>query len=107
MIFAMRIVSGVWLVLVTALAGCDRSQEVIDQQACTILCDCLGDPSPGGQEECVAICVGQLAPINQGCEACIGEFADRCSMIERECELPCVGPQPDPETDSTSGGFPE
>jgi len=104
MISAMRwIVLGAWLGL--ALAGCDRSQDVIDQQACTILCDCLGDPSPEAQEECVAVCVAQLGPIERACQACIGENADRCSLIETECEEPCVGPQPEP--DPTTGGFPE
>ena len=97
-----------WIVsgaLVLALAGCDRSQDVIDQQACTVLCGCLGDPSPQGQDQCMSICVGELAPIDQGCQACIGEFADRCALLESECELACIGPQPDP--DPASGGAPE
>ena len=97
------IVSGA--LVIGLAAGCDRSQEVVDQQACTILCDCLGDPSPQAQEECVAVCVVQLGPINSACQSCIGENADRCSLIETECEEPCVGPQPDP--DPTTGGFPE
>jgi hypothetical protein len=102
MICAMRwIVSGV---LVLAL-GCDRPQEVIDQQACSVLCDCIGDPSPQGQEQCIEVCVSQLGPINEACQACIGDNVERCSLIESECEEPCVGPQPDP--DPAAGGDPE
>jgi len=91
--------------LVLALAGCDRSQEAVDTQSCSLLCQCFADPTDEAQAECVGGCLSDLAPVDQACQLCISENADRCAALEGRCLEPCVGPQPDP--DPTEEGFPQ
>ena len=85
---------GTWLLV--ALAGCDRPQDTIDQQACSLLCDCFADPGETAQDQCIRQCVVNLGPVGPGCQACISRTADRCTALESECEETCLGPLPDP-----------
>jgi hypothetical protein len=76
-------------VLLSCLLGCETSQEARDDAACTIVCRCFASPLPSMQEQCIAECIMDIAPVDDRCKSCIDEHANACSTLEADCDPLC------------------
>ena len=76
--------------LVLVVVGCHTPPEVVEEELCTIACDCI-QPStlPADQDACVGKCVsGMNTPPPQDCITCIEEHAGQCASIF-DCDEAC------------------
>jgi hypothetical protein len=88
------------LALSAALAACDAGREEQVAAACTTICRCEAPPVPTIQDECVQECTAEVpAFVPEACLACVTSHADRCALIDVDCEPLCEVDNPDPEPD--------
>ena len=78
------------LALCAALAACDAGREEQVAAACTTFCRCDEPPVPTVQDACISECVAEIPSfVPEACLACITSHADRCALIEIDCEPVC------------------